>query len=156
MRVLLVEDDQLLGNGIQTGLRQDGYAVDWVLDGEQAWHALETDGFDLMVLDLGLPRRDGLEILNHLRRGGSDLPVLILTARDALADRVQGLDFGADDYMVKPFDLEELCARLRALIRRNRGRADPLIQVGPLSIDPVAHSVSYAGREIELSPREFT
>ena len=156
MRVLLVEDDLILGDGIRAGLRLDGVTVDWVRDGVQAALALETEPFDLLVLDLGLPRRDGLEVLADLRRAGRHLPVLVLTARDTTADRVRGLDGGADDYMVKPFDLDELGARLRALLRRSHGRSAPLLEVGALVIDPAARSTRYAGVPVSLSPREFS
>lgn len=155
MRLLLVEDDALLGDGICAGLRQEGYAVDWLTNGEAAWAAFATDRFDLMVLDLGLPGLSGLELLTRLRESGNDLPVLILTARDTVDDRVKGLDSGADDYLTKPFDLEELAARLRALIRRRGGRAAPRIRHGELELDPAAHTVTVAGEAVELSSREF-
>jgi two-component system, OmpR family, response regulator QseB len=155
VRILLVEDDSLLGEGIRVGLRQDGYAVDWVTTGETAERALATESFDLLVLDLGLPGRDGLSVLRQLRRGGNDTPVIILTARDTVADRVQGLDLGADDYLIKPFDLDELGARARALIRRSRGRATPVLEHGSLTLDPASHRVTYAGQIVEMSPREF-
>lgn len=155
MRILLVEDDSLLGDGLRVGLAQEGYSVDWVKDGRAAQLALEAEPYALVVLDLGLPRISGLELLQWLRRGGNDLPVLILTARDAVADRVQGLDSGADDYLVKPFDLDELGARLRALLRRAGGRATPQIVHGDLAVDPAARRVNRAGKEVELSPKEF-
>jgi len=155
VRILLVEDDSLLGEGIRVGLRQDGYAVDWVTTGEAAERALATESFDLLVLDLGLPGRDGLSVLQQLRRGGNDTPVIILTARDTVADRIQGLDYGADDYLIKPFDLDELGARARALIRRSRGRTTPLLEHGRLTLDPASHRVTYAGQTVEMSPREF-
>lgn len=155
MRILLVEDDPLLGDGIQAGLVQGGYAVDWMRDGESADAALRTEDYALMVLDIGLPRRSGLEVLKTLRASGSDLPVLILTARDTVADRVTGLDAGADDYLVKPFDLDELQARIRALIRRHHGRANPVVQHGALVLDPAAHAVTQDGRPVSLSQREF-
>jgi len=155
MRLLLVEDDTLLGEGIRAGLAQAGFAVDWVKDGEQARAALESEPYALMVLDLGLPRLSGEEVLRRLRGKNSSLPVLILTARDTVADRVKGLDAGADDYLVKPFDLDELTARLRALLRRSGGRAAPLITHGALSVDPAAHAVALDGQPVELSPKEF-
>jgi len=155
VRILLVEDDTLLGDGIRTGLRQDGYAVDWVTQGEAAEQALATDAFDLVVLDLGLPGRDGLSVLQQLRRGGNDTPVIILTARDTVADRIQGLDGGADDYLIKPFDLDELAARARALIRRSKGRTTPLLEFGRLTLDPTSHQVIYKNQPVEMSPREF-
>jgi DNA-binding response OmpR family regulator len=156
MRLLLVEDDPLLGDGIATGLRQDGYALDWVRNGEQGWQALVTQEFDLAILDLGLPGMDGLDLLRKLRERKQGIPVLVLTARDSVADRVRGLDTGCDDYMVKPFDLDELSARVRALLRRGQGRASPQLQEGDLVLDPAAHQVTYRGAAVELSPREFT
>jgi len=155
VRILLVEDDTLLGDGIRVGLRQDGYAVDWVTQGEAAEQALATDAFDLVVLDLGLPGRDGLSVLQHLRQAGDDTPVIILTARDTVADRIQGLDGGADDYLIKPFDLDELAARARALIRRSKGRTTPLLEFGRLTLDPASHQVIYKDQSVEMSPREF-
>ncbi|HEX7156011.1 MAG TPA: response regulator, partial [Burkholderiaceae bacterium] len=128
MRVLLVEDDPMIGNGVRAALRQDGCAVDWVRDGRAAGSALATERFDLVLLDLGLPGRDGLDILRDLRARRIDTPVIVLTARDALRDRVGGLDAGADDYIVKPFELEELAARMRAVVRRRSGRAEPVIE----------------------------
>ncbi len=156
MRILLVEDDLLLGDGIRVGLGQEGYTVDWVTDGAAASAAAEVEGFDLMVLDLGLPKRSGMEVLAALRDRGSSLPVLILTARDTLGDRVRALDAGADDYLSKPFDLEELCARARALQRRAQGRASPQLVRGDLVLDPAAHSVTLAGSPVALSAGEFT
>jgi DNA-binding response OmpR family regulator len=155
MRLLLVEDDPHLGDGLMVGLRQQGYAVDWVKDGVAAELALATEPFDLVVLDLGLPRRSGLEVLRRLRAQGKATPVLILTARDATADKVAGLDAGADDYVVKPVDLDELAARVRALTRRAAGRAQPVLRHGELELDPAAHQVRLAGQPLELSPREF-
>jgi DNA-binding response OmpR family regulator len=155
MRVLLVEDDKLLGSAIQAGLAQAGYEVDWVGDGIAADQALAMEGHELLVLDLGLPRKDGLSVLRDLRLRGSDLPVLILTARDTIEDRVRGLDLGADDYLVKPFDLDELNARLRAIGRRRAGRASPLIRHGALTFDPAAHSVVVDGEPVSLHPKEI-
>jgi two-component system OmpR family response regulator/two-component system response regulator QseB len=155
MRILIVEDNDLLGDGLQVGLRGMGFAADWVRDGEAAWLALATEPFAAVVLDLGLPRLSGIELLKRLRSSGSATPVLILTARDAVADRIAGLDTGADDYLVKPCDLGELAARLRALIRRADGHARPTLTVGPLVIDPAAHTVRYHDEFIELSAREF-
>ena len=156
MRVLVVEDDRLLGDGICAGLRQDGYGVDWVTRGALAEQALLSEAYDLVVLDLGLPDIDGLKVLANVRERGDATPVLILTARDALADRVQGLDRGADDYLVKPFDLDELSARARALLRRSRGRANPMLEYKGLRLDPAAHRVDFDAREVDLSPREFS
>ena len=155
MRILLVEDDALLGEGIQTGLSQDGYTVDWLTDGKVAHQALQHEVFDLLVLDLNLPGLSGLDLLKALRSRESDMPVLILTARDTVSDRIAGLDGGADDYLVKPFDIDELSARMRALLRRSAGRASPSIVNGELSIDPSTHHVTMHGREITLSQREF-
>ncbi len=155
MRLLLVEDDTLLGDGVSAGLRHEGYAVDWLTDGEAAWSALQSEHFDLMVLDLGLPGLSGLELLARLRAKGLLLPVLILTARDAVEDRVRGLDSGADDYLTKPFDLDELAARLRVLSRRNAGRAAPLIRLGDIALDPAAHTLTVGGQPVETSSREF-
>ena len=155
MRILLVEDDGLLGDGVQAGLAQSGFTVDWVKDGIAAELALKTGEYAGVVLDLGLPRLSGLDLLARLRRGGDKVPVLILTARDRVEDRVKGLDAGADDYLVKPFDLHELAARLRALVRRSRGEAAPELRVGEIELDPAARYVSFRGRPVELSPREF-
>lgn len=155
MRVLVVEDDPMIGRAIATGLRSDGYAVDWVQDGVAAELALANGVYDLALLDLGLPRRDGFEILTALRRAGVELPILIVTARDAVADRVAGLDNGADDYLVKPFDLDELLARVRAVTRRRQGRACREMSFGSLTIDPVKRRVTFQGSEVELSAREF-
>ena len=156
MRILLVEDDPQLGDGLTIGLRQAGFAVDWVKDGNSADHALQSETFDLVVLDLGLPRLSGMEVLRRARGRRQTLPVLILTARDATGDKVSGLDGGADDYLVKPVDLDELAARIRALTRRSAGRAAPLLTHGDLALDPAAHSVMLAGAPVELSSREFS
>lgn len=155
MRLLLVEDDSLLGDGIRAGLRLAGHTVDWVKDGIAAQLALEAEEYSLVVLDLGLPRLSGLELLRWLRQSGKTLPVLILTARDTVADRVKGLDGGADDYLVKPFDLDELTARIRSLLRRSSGRASPLLAHGEITLDPAAHRVTRRDQTVELSPREF-
>lgn len=156
MRILLVEDDPQLGDGLTIGLRQAGFAVDWVKDGNAADHALHAESFDLVVLDLGLPRLSGMEVLTRARSRGQTMPVLILTARDATGDKVSGLDAGADDYLVKPIDLDELTARIRALTRRSAGRAAPLLTHGDLALDPAAHSVTLASQAVELSSREFS
>lgn len=158
MRLLLVEDDCLLGDAITAGLGQAGYAVDWVTDGLAAEHALagrQALDYAAMVLDLGLPRRDGLTVLRGLRQRGSALPVLILTARDSVDDRIAGLDGGADDYLLKPFDFGELAARLRALIRRAEGKPAPVLAVAGVVLDPAAHRVSVDGRPVELAAKEF-
>lgn len=156
MRILLVEDDPELGDGLAIGLRQAGFAVDWLRDGHAADLALHDEGFDLVVLDLGLPRLSGMEVLKRARDRGQSLPILILTARDATGDKVSGLDAGADDYLVKPIDLDELSARIRALTRRSAGRAAPLLVHGELAIDLAAHRVTLAGQAVELSGREFS
>lgn len=156
MRILLVEDDPQLGDGLTVGLRQAGFAVDWVKDGNAADHALHAESFDLVVLDLGLPRLSGMDVLRRARQRGQTMPILILTARDATGDKVSGLDAGADDYLVKPIDLDELTARLRALARRSAGRAAPLLSHGELALDPAAHVVTLAGQPVELSSREFS
>ena len=155
MRILIVEDDRQLGKGLKTGLGQDGYAVDWVQDADAAEHAIRMEHFDLVVLDLGLPGRDGLALLEDLRQEGFCFPVLILTARDAVADRVAGLDAGGDDFLVKPFDLDELNARIRALTRRSRGQPAPLITIGDLAIDTGSRQVTLKRRPLCLSPKEF-
>ncbi|MFA7318842.1 MAG: response regulator [Sulfuricella sp.] len=155
MRLLLVEDDPLLGDGVRVGLQQSGFVVDWVKDGQAAKLALQAGAYALVVLDLGLPRLSGTDLLKWLRGSGNDTPVLILTARDTVADRVNGLDSGADDYLIKPFDLDELGARIRALLRRAGGRAAPLIVHGQLEIDPATRQVMLAGKPVELSPREY-
>jgi two-component system response regulator QseB len=155
MRVLLVEDDTALGEGIQDGLKQEGYTVDWVQDGIMGESAIMRDTFDVCVLDLGLPKRSGIEVLKNVRREKCDLPVLILTARDGTEDRVQGLDAGADDYLTKPFDLTELCARLRALIRRASGRGSPTITYRDIELEPAAHAITFKGESVGLSRREF-
>jgi two-component system OmpR family response regulator/two-component system response regulator QseB len=155
MRLLLVEDDEQLGGATQSGLAEAGFAVDWVRDGVAADAALAAEEFAAVVLDLGLPRRSGLDVLARLRAQGKKTPVLILTARDAIEDRVKGLDTGADDYMVKPFRLEELAARLRALVRRAHGAAAPVLKVGAVSLDPATREVTCGGRAVELSTREF-
>jgi DNA-binding response OmpR family regulator len=154
MRVLLVEDDELLGDAIRAGLVQEHYAVEWVTDGHAAEAALNARPFDVLLLDLNLPYRSGLEVLRRLRAAGRRLPVLILTARDTVADRVQGLDAGADDYLVKPFDLTELAARVRALLRRQPGAA-ALIRHGDIVLDTAAHTVTRKGEAVELPRREF-
>ena len=155
MRLLLAEDDRLLGDGICVTLTEAGYATDWVTDGEAAEAALQTENYALLILDLGLPKLLGIEVLKGVRQRGQDIPVLILTARDTVSDRVQGLDCGADDYLVKPFDMDELNARLRALLRRSGGRSNPVIEHGDLIMDPAAHVVTQAGHVVDISPREF-
>jgi two-component system OmpR family response regulator/two-component system response regulator QseB len=155
MRILLAEDDPLLGDGLQAGLRQAGFDVDWARDGIAAEHALASAPYVALVLDLGLPRRSGDELLARLRAKGGRLPVLILTARDGVDDRIRGLDGGADDYLVKPANLHELAARLRALIRRARGEASPKLRSGDIELDPASREVSLRGVPVTLQPREF-
>ncbi|MFJ3058910.1 response regulator [Herbaspirillum sp. NPDC087042] len=155
MRVLLVEDDPMVGEAVRKGLRQDGFAIDWVQDGKSADVALRTEDYAMMLLDLGLPHKDGLAVLRTLRERGNSIPVLITTARDAVADRVAGLDAGADDYLIKPFDLEELSARMRALSRRQAGRAESLVQVREVVLNPATHEVTVGGKPVNLSAREF-
>jgi two-component system OmpR family response regulator/two-component system response regulator QseB len=155
MRVLVVEDDPLLGRGVQAGLEQAGFGADWVRDGMAAGAALGGGDYAALVLDLGLPRLEGLELLRRMRGAGDRTPVLILSARDALEDRVKGLDAGADDYLVKPFQFEELAARLRALVRRAHGEAAPVLSAAGVTLDPGARTVSWQGRPVELPAREF-
>ncbi len=155
MRILLVEDDALLGDGLRAGLMLDGYGVDWARDGEAARLAWLAEDYDACVLDLGLPRRDGLTVLKEMRARGKRTPVLILTARDTTADKVAGLDAGADDYLLKPFELEELQARLRALLRRASGASAPLLRQGDLALDPAARRVTLSDTPLNLSAREY-
>lgn len=155
MRILLAEDDTLLGDGLRAGLRQQGFQVDWVRDGAAAERELRAEPYAAAVLDLGLPQRDGLEVLARIRAAGVCLPVLVLTARDAVPDRIRGLDVGADDYVIKPVDLQELAARLRALVRRAHGQPQERLQVQDLVLDPAARSVQRAGQPVALATREF-
>jgi len=156
MKILLAEDDTLLGDGVRTGLVQAGFSVDWVQDGAMVLSAMAVNQYDLLILDLGLPEIDGMKVLRTLRNRQDNTPVLVLTARDTLQERVAGLDSGADDYMVKPFDLEELCARVRALARRQTGRSQPVLEHGDLCLDPAGHKVTLAGAQVELSQKEFS
>ncbi len=156
MRILLVEDDALLGDGIRAGLKQSGFAVDWVQDGLAAKLALQTEAYALLVLDLGLPKLSGTDLLNWLRGHELKLRVLILTARDRVSDRVAGLNAGADDYLIKPFDLDELVARLNALLRRSTGPVMLALRHGEIELVPATHQVSKNGQTIELSAREFS
>ena len=155
MRIILVEDDVLLGKGIVAGLKQQDYIVEWFELGKPALMSLKHDFYDVMVLDLGLPDMSGLQLLTSLRKQGSQLPVLILTAQDSVENRIAGLDAGADDYLTKPFDLHEVYARIRALIRRMGGRAEPVIEYLDIQLNPAAHTVSQAGSAIDLSRREY-
>ena len=156
MRVLLVEDDDMIAHGLQTALRQGGFAVDWMRDGKSAAAALKSTAFDLVLLDLGLPQLDGLEVLRELRKRGDATPVIILTARDEIQHRVAGLDAGADDYIVKPFDLDEMTARMRSVLRRAAGRGDPCIVHGELRLDPVTRTVQRGGAPVGLSAHEYS
>jgi DNA-binding response OmpR family regulator len=155
VRILLVEDDALLGDGIRAGLRQQAFQVDWVRDGEAAQRELRAQPYAAAVLDLGLPRMDGIDVLQSVRRAGVELPILVLTARDAVPDRIRGLNLGADDYVVKPIDLHELGARLRALVRRAYGRPCERLQAQDVVLEPASRSVCRAGVPVTLSPREF-
>lgn len=156
MRLLLVEDDVMVASGIKLGLTDAGYTVDWVGSAERAEQALDKDSFDAAILDIGLPGADGLELTRRVRSRGLAMPVLILTARDALSDRVQGLDLGADDYMVKPFELPELLARLRALLRRSQAATTAVLSIGALEMDTAQRRATLAGQPLELGPREWT
>lgn len=155
MRLLVVEDDSMIAEALCKGLRQEGYTVDWVRDGRAAESAISTEPYALVVLDLGLPREDGIEVLAGARRAKNPIPVIIVTARDALQDRVKGLDLGADDYVVKPFDLDELTARIRAVLRRHAGRPETVITRGALRLDPATREVTKHGKPVEVSAREF-
>ncbi|WP_305909840.1 response regulator [Methylomarinum sp. Ch1-1] len=155
MRLLLVEDDEILGDGLKTGLSMEGYAVDWVTDGKLANEALKTNLYELVVLDLNLPRMNGIHILKELRKRKDHTPVLVLTAKDTIKDRVHGLDSGADDFVVKPFDLAEICARLRALYRRYGTGKMPAIEHKGIKLDPASHQVFYHDEPIDLSQKEF-
>jgi two-component system response regulator QseB len=157
MRILLVEDDLLLGDGISHGLKQESHIVDWLKDGITAEHAILDNQFDAIILDLGLPKRPGLEVLRNIRKKGILTPVIILTARDAIEDRIHGLDLGADDYLAKPFDLKELIARIRAIVRRSsgEGRGTNQLTYGDITIDAVSHTVLYKDNDIYLPRREF-
>lgn len=155
MRLLLVEDDAMIGESVQEGLRGQHYAVDWTRDGDSAELALATQEYDLILLDLGLPRKQGLDVLRSYRSRNGDTPVLIVTARDATSDRVTGLDSGADDYLIKPFSLDELFARVRALLRRRVGRSQPNIVYGQLELNPATYEVRFRGQPLHLSAREF-
>jgi two-component system response regulator QseB len=156
MRLLLIEDDPMIGKAMRQGLVQAGYAVDWAHDGHAAASVLRDAVYDLAILDLGLPGADGMQLLAGLRAAGNSLPVLVVTARDTVRDRIAGLDAGADDYLLKPFDLDELVARVRALLRRRAGSGVPLLRVGDLQLDPAHHQVTLGGSAVELSAKEFS
>ena len=155
MRILLVEDDESLGEGIRTALRRAAFTVDWLRDGVSTLAAIKDGGIDLVVLDLGLPHMDGMEVIRQSRRAGALMPILVLSARERASDRTLGLDAGADDYLPKPFDTQELLARVRALLRRVGGRATPLLQFGALSLDPARLDVVWRGKSLDLPRREF-
>lgn len=156
MRLLLVEDDDLLGDAVKAGLTQFGYIVDWLKDGEAARAAVKSESFELIILDLGLPKLSGLAFLQSIRQDGNATPVIILTARETVGDRIKGLDSGADDYMTKPFDMNELSARVRALVRRSQGRADSVLQYRNVTLDPAAHSVYVDDVIVNVPRREFS
>jgi len=156
MRILLVEDDQLLGEGIKMALDREGYQTDWLKNGVQAKQALTTESFELVILDLGLPDIDGIDIIKWARKTGVDVPVLILTARDSIEEKIVGLDTGADDYLIKPFELSELKARLRALGRRRHGHVEPVIEHGRITYNPASLEVTLDKQIVELSRRETT
>ncbi|MGF7136679.1 two-component system response regulator QseB [Paraburkholderia sp. EB58] len=155
MRLLLVEDDEMIAETVLESMRREGYAIDWAQDGRAAELSLGNGVYDLVLLDLGLPRKDGFDLLKGYRRQGGEAPVIILTARDAVNDRIRGLDAGADDYLIKPFDLDELAARARALLRRRTGQKHPVYTHGELTLDPAAHEVTKGGVPLALVPREF-
>jgi two-component system OmpR family response regulator len=155
MRVLLIEDDRMVGAAVAQALKDAAYAVDWVTDGESAIEAAEVEAYDVALLDLGLPVRDGREVLRRLRAGSRAVPVIIVTARDSLDDRVDGLDLGADDYMVKPFEIRELLARMRAVLRRQGSGAAPVLSNGKLQLDPATREASFLGQTSLLTVREF-
>ena len=155
MRVLLAEDDRLIGGAIEQRLRDEAYALDWVQDGESAITAIDTHPYDLLLLDLGLPRKDGMRVLQQLRKSNNSLPVIIITARDGLEERVKGLDLGADDFLVKPFAMTELLARIRAVNRRHHGSGTPLLSNGILELDPQSHTASRGEMAATLTAREF-
>lgn len=155
MRVLLVEDDRMIGSAVQQALRDAAYAVDWVTDGEAAVHAAESETYELALLDLGLPKADGRDVLRRLRLLGRKLPVIIVTARDSVEDRIDGLDLGADDYLIKPFEIRELLARMRAVLRREASGSTSLLSNGKLHLDPATREACFQGKPALLSAREF-
>lgn len=155
MRILLVEDDNMIGEAVCLALKDAAYAVDWVKDGDAAEHSLKLGEHQAMLLDLGLPKRDGIDVLRYLRRAGSKIPVIVITARDGIEARIHGLDLGADDYLIKPFNIKELLARLRAVVRRQGGQAAPLLSNGRVSLDPSTHKATCGDASVTLSAREF-
>lgn len=155
MRIMLVEDDRMIGAAVAQALKDAAYAIDWVTDGQTAIEAAAVEGYDLVLLDLGLPKPDGLEVLRAFRRSKPPLPVIIVTARDGIEDRIRGLDLGADDYVVKPFEMRELLARMRAVMRRKESGASPILTNGTVSLNPATHEASHAGTLARLTAREF-
>ena len=155
MRVLLIEDDRMIGTAVQQALKDAAYAVDWVTDGETAIHAAESETYEVALLDLGLPKADGRDVLRRLRGLGRKLPVIIVTARDSVDDRIDGLDLGADDYLIKPFEIRELLARMRAVLRREGSGSTPLLGNGMLGLDPATREASFLGESALLTAREF-
>ena len=155
MRILLVEDDPMIGAAVKQALRDAGYAVDWVSDGKTAIDVAETELYDLALLDLGLPKIDGLDVLRRFRQTGRTIPVIVITARDGVDDRIAGLDLGADDYLVKPFEIRELLARMRAILRRQGSGASPILSNGVIELDPSTYEVMYSGNSSRLTAREF-
>lgn len=156
MKILLVEDDYMIGQAVSVALKDAAYAVDWVRDGDTAWRTLTSGEYQAMLLDLGLPKRDGMEVLRLLRQSGSKIPVIVITARDGVEHRIDGLDLGADDYLTKPFNINELLARLRAVVRRQSGQASPLLTNGKVTLDPATHQAVCGETTVILSGREFT
>lgn len=156
MRVLLVEDDHMIGDALTVALKDAAFAVDWVRDGETAWSTLQFTEYQVVLLDLGLPKRDGLEVLKLLRKKGNRVPVIVITARGGVGNRIEGLDSGADDYLIKPFDIEELLARLRAVVRRQNGLTRPILTNGKVSLDPASHVATCGEITVTLSAREFS
>ena len=155
MRLLLVEDDEMIGETVLESMRREGYAVDWAHDGREAELSLGSGVYDLVLLDLGLPKKDGIAVLTDYRLRDGDAPVLVLTARDAVSERIGALDAGADDYLIKPFDIDELAARARALLRRRTGKKQPVYRHGAVVLDPAGHEVTMNGESVALLPREF-
>lgn len=156
MRILLIEDDHMIGDAISVALKDAAYAVDWVMDGITAGSVLKNGEHQAVLLDLGLPGRDGFEVLRQLRQGGNSIPVIIITARDGVEDRINGLDYGADDYLIKPFDVNELLARIRAVVRRKGGHASPVLSNGRVTLDPASHQAQCGDKAVILSAREFS
>ncbi|HJV85209.1 MAG TPA: response regulator transcription factor [Noviherbaspirillum sp.] len=155
MRILLAEDDAMIGDAVRTSLRQEGYAVEWVRDGRAAETALATEHFDLALLDLGLPGKDGIEVIQGVRQRKQAIPLIVITARDGVGERIKGLDAGADDYVVKPFDMDELLARIRSALRRSAGHAEPSIEVMGVRLNPATREVTRDGQPVLLSAREY-